>query len=138
MTPDRLDYFLMLASTAEPDTQGALRDAVIELVATVRRLQGQADTDPAPDMRSFLGSCADAPVRDEPTAKQAVLSGSLGAMFWESKEPTTDCRCYACLPKPVWHMVLCQTCGNKRCPHAANHENFCTNSNEPGQPGSRY
>lgn len=35
-------------------------------------------------------------------------------------------------------MVLCQICGNKRCPHAADHRNACTNSNEPGQPGSNY
>lgn len=33
---------------------------------------------------------------------------------------------------------LCETCGNKRCPHAADHRNPCTDSNEPGQPGSSY
>ena len=35
-------------------------------------------------------------------------------------------------------MVVCSICGNKRCPHANNHNNPCTNSNEPGQPGSSY
>lgn len=35
-------------------------------------------------------------------------------------------------------MSLCPTCGNKRCPGAADHDNECTNSNEPGQPGSLY
>jgi hypothetical protein len=35
-------------------------------------------------------------------------------------------------------MVLCPTCGNKRCPHATDHDLACTNSNEPGQPGSSY
>lgn len=35
-------------------------------------------------------------------------------------------------------MVLCQICGNKRCPHAKDHNNACTDSNEPGQPGSAY
>jgi hypothetical protein len=35
-------------------------------------------------------------------------------------------------------MIVCRTCGNKRCPRATNSENPCTNSNEPGQPGSRY
>jgi hypothetical protein len=35
-------------------------------------------------------------------------------------------------------MVLCPDCGNKRCPKANNHRNACTNSNEPGQPGSVY
>lgn len=35
-------------------------------------------------------------------------------------------------------MVVCRTCGNKRCPHAEHHNNACTGSNEPGQTGSSY
>ncbi|QDK02603.1 hypothetical protein PP304_gp055 [Gordonia phage Phendrix] len=35
-------------------------------------------------------------------------------------------------------MILCPTCGNKRCPHATNHELECTGSNESGQKGSAY
>ena len=35
-------------------------------------------------------------------------------------------------------MVLCPECGNKRCPRATDHNNDCTNSNEPGQPGNSY
>jgi hypothetical protein len=35
-------------------------------------------------------------------------------------------------------MILCEHCGNKRCPHASDHRLACTNSNEPGQPGSIY
>jgi hypothetical protein len=41
-------------------------------------------------------------------------------------------------PLTLTRMILCPVCGNKRCPHATNHNNPCTNSNEPGQPGSRY
>ena len=59
------------------------------------------------------------------------------------------CGCWMCLqklPKPTGElfdsrfcrMVLCSICGNKRCPHANDHRNTCTNSNEPGQPGSAY
>jgi hypothetical protein len=64
------------------------------------------------------------------------------------------CGCHACtiewaihedpLPGPasfdprLCRMFLCETCGNKRCPHAADHRNACTGSNEPGQPGSLY
>lgn len=36
------------------------------------------------------------------------------------------------------HMILCEICGNKRCPHATKKTNDCTNSNEPGQVGSSY
>lgn len=35
-------------------------------------------------------------------------------------------------------MFLCGICGNKRCPHAADHRLDCTGSNEPGQRGSLY
>ena len=35
-------------------------------------------------------------------------------------------------------MILCQVCGNKRCPHASDHRLECTGSNEPGQVGSVY
>jgi hypothetical protein len=34
--------------------------------------------------------------------------------------------------------VTCESCGNKRCPKATNHELECTNSNASGQPGSDY
>lgn len=35
-------------------------------------------------------------------------------------------------------MILCSKCGNKRCPHATDHELECTSSNDPGQKGSAY
>ena len=35
-------------------------------------------------------------------------------------------------------MIVCPTCGNKRCPKASDHELECTGSNEVGQPGSYY
>jgi hypothetical protein len=34
--------------------------------------------------------------------------------------------------------IVCTTCGNKRCPKATDHDLTCTNSNKPGQAGSRY
>lgn len=35
-------------------------------------------------------------------------------------------------------MIVCPTCGNKRCPKATDSQLACTGSNEPGQPGSAY
>ena len=62
--------------------------------------------------------------------------------------PRMDCGCRRCLtendvrysgiPAALCTMVLCAVCGNKRCPHANDHRNPCTHSNEPGQPGSAY
>ena len=40
------------------------------------------------------------------------------------------------IPVVMLRMVLCVTCGNKRCPHATDCLLPCTNSNEPGQKGS--
>lgn len=56
------------------------------------------------------------------------------------------CPCYTCQDDPskgmmnpvLCMMILCPLCGNKRCPPATHHENPCTGSNEPGQPGSNY
>jgi hypothetical protein len=59
----------------------------------------------------------------------------------------SDCgQCYRCLadkdeggwPVVATRMILCPVCGNKRCPKATFHGNQCTDSNEPGQIGSRY
>jgi hypothetical protein len=60
-----------------------------------------------------------------------------------------DCGCFTCVdeviskrPYPanlMYPFIVCQTCGNKRCPRAEHHVNACTGSNEPGQLGaSRY
>ena len=53
---------------------------------------------------------------------------------WES------CWCRTCRPVALgdMRMVLCPECGNKRCPRARHHDNACTGSNEPGQPGSSW
>lgn len=59
---------------------------------------------------------------------------------------TTICGCEACvrmrrgpnslnpLLAPGWRYA-CEVCGNKRCPHHADHNFACTNSNESGQVG---
>jgi hypothetical protein len=53
---------------------------------------------------------------------------------------TYQCRCYNCADAEyrMSHMIVCPACGNKRCPHATDHNLACTNSNDAGQPGSRY
>ena len=54
------------------------------------------------------------------------------------------CWCEKCRPIDFFNdpesvrMILCPVCGNKRCPHANNHLNACTGSNEPGQLGSSW
>lgn len=54
-------------------------------------------------------------------------------------DEVSQCSCATCRPHSVeMRMILCSTCGNKRCPHATDHRNACTGSNDPGQPGSSY
>ena len=58
----------------------------------------------------------------------------------ENADSSTKCWCRTCRPITVTDMrfVVCPECGNKRCPHANDHRNACTGSNEPGQEGSAY
>ena len=50
------------------------------------------------------------------------------------REPD-KCTCLKCSPQTIPNMrfIVCLICGNKRCPHALDHNNECTNSNEVGQ-----
>ena len=79
-----------------------------------------------------------------------TYSDNWDTIFTKKTKPIEkpNCYCYNCLKdytepetglKYVWaRMIVCPTCGNKRCPHSTDHNLACTNSNEPGQPGSRY
>ncbi|MCU6683316.1 hypothetical protein M8320_15085 [Leclercia sp. H6W5] len=60
--------------------------------------------------------------------------------FLENAETSTKCWCHTCRPVTISDMrfVVCPDCGNKRCPHANDHRNTCTGSNELGQEGSAY
>ncbi|WP_368742960.1 hypothetical protein [Enterobacter asburiae] len=51
-----------------------------------------------------------------------------------------DCSCRTCRPVIFSdsRFVVCPECGNKRCPHANDHRNAYSGSNEPGQEGSAY
>ncbi len=68
-----------------------------------------------------------------------------------TKSDLLTCGCWMCLAEydkqypPVdpfeaqcARFIVCNICGNKRCPHATDHRLACTNSNEPGQKGSNY
>ena len=62
-----------------------------------------------------------------------------------AEAPHPGCGCFTCIDDPrlgfanrsITRMAVCPDCGNKRCPKASFHGNACTNSNAPGQPGSR-
>lgn len=73
--------------------------------------------------------------------------------YYARIDGSDQCQCHACikanrlvgatidgldLPLNAVRMILCPECGNKRCPHASDHNLPCTGSNKSGQPGSVY
>jgi len=73
----------------------------------------------------------------KPLVSRETVSDNWDSLF--KKQTLARCTCIKCkladnIKNP--RMVVCPECGNKRCPHASDHELTCTNSNEPGQPGS--
>jgi hypothetical protein len=83
--------------------------------------------------------------------RRALAAQALERMTQNAEElglyDEPQCWCHKCIEGKTTHggfplsgtrMILCPTCGNKRCPKASNHDLACTNSNEPGQPGSVY
>lgn len=91
-------------------------------------------------------------------AEQLMESSDRGARFTgetlASLGVDAECVCHHCISenkiaRPDWPkdtkmllssaiMILCPTCGNKRCPKASDHRNECSGSNAPGQKGSVY
>lgn len=52
-----------------------------------------------------------------------------------------ECQCAKCKPRTTTitglssiRTVVCEHCGNRRCPHAEDHSLLCMGSNAPNQP----
>ncbi|EHM46036.1 hypothetical protein [Yokenella regensburgei] len=79
-----------------------------------------------------------------PTLREAVDTIRSSGIAIDSEKILAEryalCWCRTCRPITLTDMrfVVCPDCGNKRCPHANDHRNTCTGSNEPGQEGSAY
>ncbi|HIB9037337.1 TPA: hypothetical protein ACWYGU_003035, partial [Citrobacter braakii] len=74
-------------------------------------------------------------------AWSAMPRAALKSILQAGNSPVTpDGWCRTCRPVTMSDMrfVVCPECGNKRCPHANDHRNACTGSNEPGQVSSAY
>lgn len=95
---------------------------------------------------SVAGETLQINVAPEAWGLRPVSDDELVAIIEDQTTPQPGCGCWAC-DEPIAdfggiklrvRMTVCGTCGNKRCPAAADHRNACTGSNEPGQPGSLY
>lgn len=88
------------------------------------------------------------PAKETDGPVTTAASNTIAAAEMEEPEDTGDtgCWCHSCnrdrkifgIPYSSTRMILCPNCGNKRCPHANDHRNACTGSNNLGQPGSAY
>lgn len=56
----------------------------------------------------------------------------------EAQYPWCCLSCHKSSGQPRSRMIVCSACGNKRCPKATDHNNACTDSNEPRQAGSAF
>jgi hypothetical protein len=72
----------------------------------------------------------------------AIEAGKKAIAELESQEPVTRYCCHSCFKTSggvmLDRMIVCPTCGNKRCPKASDHTLQCTNSNDLNQVGSIY
>jgi|GEM_PF-3116526 len=72
-----------------------------------------------------------------------LIAGHIRALKSLSVQPgaqAKECNCATCRPHSVeMRMILCELCGDKRCPHAADHRNVCTGTHLDRQgAGSAY
>lgn len=86
-------------------------------------------------MRHLIGELA-----DEPDILAYDAEAHSGYVYPGNSPVIPDCSCGTCRPVTFTdsRFVVCPDCGNKRCPHANDHRNAYTGSNEPGQEGSAY
>ena len=124
----------VLSKAGEFDLMGRLcssgRDsALLEYLIRYKHCMSYNDSyfsEPAGELKRMVYAT------DRTHPANVAQAGSTGAQ--------AACWCETCRPVRMWdnRMVLCPTCGNKRCPRGNDHRHDCTGSNEPGQPGSSY
>lgn len=117
-----------------------LREAEKKFLDATTELYEQRNKSGYGKLASFVAKLA-----DRLDIERSKLADAMGKMVLGGSEKICN-NCYDCLNKselglmnPVnSQMILCEICGNKRCPHATNHNNNCTNSNAVGQEDSIY
>lgn len=99
------------------------------------------------DIKSFLKAIHPRVQVDKNSKEYDILSHlcddkdyEVGTLEQAEEFAKKRCYCYNCATpmKRMTTFIVCPECGNKRCPHATDHSLECTNSNEPGQKGSRF
>lgn len=90
------------------------------------------------DFVSTLQNPGQDPNMDHAAEKEALADYENEENPAQSGQSLVCCYDHASSIERATQMILCSECGNKRCPKATNHNRDCTDSNNPGQRGSRY
>lgn len=148
--PEALRLAEALYAESDRQSTGVKYSTAKKSAAELRRLHAEIQ-----QLKAHLSARQAAPdgwrlVPVEPT-EEMVTAGqeSFGvhdcyyAMLSAAPPPTEReprCWCETCRPITPSDMrfIVCPDCGNKRCPKATHHDNACTKSNAPGQPGSSW
>lgn len=86
------------------------------------------------------------PLYTTPPQRKPLTHVEIIAVAKQTDSAEPECWCHKCnknrlvnnIPFSMTRMIVCPSCGNKRCPKASDHLLDCTGSNETGQPGSVY
>lgn len=110
---------------------------LLEALAAVTR-ERDALRDIALQQAVVIGELSKGVHQDAPIIEEIERVNAAFATLTPTVPSCTNC--HRCAPNTLHNMrmILCPTCGNKRCPKANDCANACTGSNEPGQPGGAY
>jgi hypothetical protein len=137
-------YYVREATSILTRFDGADCDGQCLMSDIATELGLEEDTEPIP--LGDLPDAGDVSKLDIGPAPVPSVGDSAGIKPGASENPA--CGCLRCirergtkingLPEELTRMIVCQSCGNKRCPRASDHRHACTRSNEPGQQGSSH
>jgi len=123
--PDKATLQSMRAMFCQLDDSECAMTADVWNACRAAMLQGAENAESPTTMQTSPALDSSPKIAESPSGNSPVIP---------------DCWCRTCRPVKLNDMrfVVCPDCGNKRCPHANDHQNACTGSNEPGHEGSAY
>ncbi|WP_313694725.1 hypothetical protein [Achromobacter mucicolens] len=103
-----------------------------------------SEADPLQGAADWLMRAFEPPLSASDLARQLVIGYNRATRLRDaalSAQPGAqkNCNCATCRPYSVeMRMILCEVCGDKRCPHAADHRNECTSHPKQHNDGGAH
>lgn len=139
MTPEKIALLFKANCVSHPGNYEVTPGQAIRIVRAVEAEMLAADAQRIAELEALVENW----MRGYQAAYRDATEATVKCFQLEAQQvavPQDECWCHSCRPITLsdMRMILCPKCGNKRCPHANDHRNACTASNEPGQAGSAY